>query len=157
MLLNKRNKSKKFFATILIPQNIERFINISNRVDVKKYLSVEHIISNYVNYLFPGYHLNKYTSVRIIRDSDIEFEEEAEDLILYLEKALKKRRRGRIVKLEIRSNADPLLKKFVYNKLEVTKDEVYEMDSFVGVHQIDQTRIYYFWCYGFCFAMCCSI
>jgi polyphosphate kinase len=138
MLLNKRNKSKKFFATILIPQNIERFINISNRVDVKKYLSVEHIISNYVNYLFPGYHLNKYTSVRIIRDSDIEFEEEAEDLILYLEKALKKRRRGRIVKLEIRSNADPLLKKFVYKKLEVTEDEVYEMDSFVGVHQIDQ-------------------
>ncbi|MFZ9349741.1 MAG: RNA degradosome polyphosphate kinase, partial [Candidatus Fonsibacter ubiquis] len=138
MLLNKRNKSKKFFATILIPQNIERFINISNRMDVKKYLSIEHIISNYVNYLFPGYHLNKYTSVRVIRDSDIEFEEEAEDLILYLEKALKKRRRGRIVKLEIRSNADPLLKKFVYKKLEVTEDEVYEMDSFVGVHQIDQ-------------------
>ena len=138
MLLNKRNKSKKFYATILIPQNIDRFINISNRVDVKKYLSIEHIISNYVNYLFPGYHLNKYTSVRIIRDSDIEFEEEAEDLILYLEKALKKRRRGRIVKLEIRSNADPLLKKFVYKKLEVTEDEVYEMESFVGVHQIDQ-------------------
>ena len=138
MLLNKRNKNKKFFATILIPQNIERFINISNRADVKKYLSIEHIISNYVNYLFPGYHLNKYTSVRIIRDSDIEFEEEAEDLILYLEKALKKRRRGRIVKLEIRSNADPLIKKFVYKKLEVTVDEVYEMDSFVGVHQIDQ-------------------
>ena len=136
MLLNKRNKNKKFFATILIPQNIERFINISNRADVKKYLSIEHIISNYVNYLFPGYHLNKYTSVRVIRDSDIEFEEEAEDLILYLEKALKKRRRGRIVKLEIRSNADPLLKKFVYKKLEVTEDEVYEMDSFVGVHQI---------------------
>jgi len=138
MLLNKRNKSKKFYATILIPQNIDRFINISNRADVKKYLSIEHIISNYVNYLFPGYHLNKYTSVRIIRDSDIEFEEEAEDLILYLEKALKKRRRGRIVKLEIRSNADPLLKKFVYKKLEVTEDEVYEMESFVGVHQIDQ-------------------
>ena len=138
MLLNKINKSKKFFSTILIPNNIERFINISNRVDVKKYLSIEHIISNYVNYLFPGYHLNKYTSVRVIRDSDIEFEEEAEDLILYLEKALKKRRRGRIVKLEIRSNADPLLKKFVYKKLEVTEDEVYEMDSFVGVHQIDQ-------------------
>ena len=138
MLLNKRNKSKKFFATILIPNNIERFINISNRADIKRYLSIEHIISNYVNYLFPGYHLNKYTSVRIIRDSDIEFEEEAEDLIMYLEKALKKRRRGRIVKLEIRSNADPLLKKFVYKKLEVTDDEVYEMDSFVGVHQIDQ-------------------
>ena len=138
MLLNKRNKSKKFYATILIPKNIDRFINISNRVDVKKYLSIEHIISNYVNYLFPGYKLNKYTSVRIIRDSDIEFEEEAEDLIMYLEKALKKRRRGRIVKLEIRSNADPLLKKFVYKKLEVTEDEVYEMESFVGVHQIDQ-------------------
>jgi polyphosphate kinase len=138
MLLNKRNKNKKFYATILIPQNIDRFINISNRADVKKYLSIEHIISNYVNYLFPGYKLNKYTSVRIIRDSDIEFEEEAEDLIMYLEKALKKRRRGRIVKLEIRSNADPLLKKFVYKKLEVTEDEVYEMESFVGVHQIDQ-------------------
>ena len=138
MLLNKRNKNKKFYATILIPQNIDRFINISNRADVKKYLSIEHIISNYVNYLFPGYRLNKYTSVRIIRDSDIEFEEEAEDLILYLEKALKKRRRGRIVKLEIRSNADPLLKKFVYKKLDVTEDEVYEMESFVGVHQIDQ-------------------
>jgi polyphosphate kinase len=138
MLLNKRNKSKKFFATILIPNNIERFINVSNREDIKKYLSIEHIVSNYVNYLFPGYHLNKYTSVRIIRDSDIEFEEEAEDLIMYLEKALKKRRRGRIVKLEIRSNADPLLKKFVYKKLEVTDDEVYEMDSFVGMHQISQ-------------------
>jgi len=56
-------------------------------------LSIEHIVSNYVNYLFPGYHLNKYTSVRIIRDSDIEFEEEAEELQQrILEKALKKRR-----------------------------------------------------------------
>lgn len=140
MLLNKKkkNKNKKRFSLILIPKKIDRFVNISNKEGIKKYISVEHIISSYANILFPDYKMVKSTSARVIRDSDIEIQEEAEDLVLYLEQALKKRKRGRIVKLEIRSNIDEDLKKFIVKNLEAKKDQIYEMDSFVGSHQIDE-------------------
>ena len=140
MSLNKKkkNKSKKKFSLILIPKKIERFVNISNKEGIKKYISVEHIISSYANILFPDYKIVKSTSARVIRDSDFEIQEEAEDLVLYLEQALKKRKRGRIVKLEIRSNIDEDLRKFIVKNLEVKKDQIYEIDSFVGSHQIDE-------------------
>ena len=140
MSLNKKkkNKSKKRFSLILIPKKIERFVNISNKEGIKKYISVEHIISSYANILFPDYKIVKSTSARVIRDSDFEIQEEAEDLVLYLEQALKKRKRGRIVKLEIRSNIDEDLRKFIVKNLEVKKDQIYEIDSFVGSHQIDE-------------------
>ena len=88
--------------------------------------------------MFPDYKIVKSTSARVIRDSDFEIQEEAEDLVLYLEQALKKRKRGRIVKLEIRSNIDEDLRKFIVKNLEVKKDQIYEIDSFVGSHQIDE-------------------
>lgn len=140
MLLNKKkkNKNKKRFSLILIPKKIERFVNISNKEGIKKYISVEHIISSYANILFPDYKIVKSTSARVIRDSDFEIQEEAEDLVLYLEQALKKRKRGRIVKLEIRSNIDEDLRKFIVKNLEVKKDQIYEIDSFVSSHQIDE-------------------
>jgi polyphosphate kinase len=134
----KKNKNKKRFSLILIPKKIERFFNISKKEGIKKYISTEHIISSYANILFPDYKIVKSTSARIIRDSDIEIEEEAEDLVLYLEQALKKRKRGRIVKLEIRSNIDEDLRKFIVKNLEVKKSQIYEIDSFVGSHQIDE-------------------
>ena len=138
MLKKKKSKTKKKFSLILIPKKINRFVNISNKVGIKKYISIENIISSYASYLFTDYKLIKSTSARIIRDSDIEIEEEAEDLVLYLEQALKKRKRGRIVKLEIRSNIDEDIRKFIIKSLEVKKDHIYEIDSFVGTHQIDE-------------------
>jgi len=138
MLKKKKSKIKKKFSLILIPKKIDRFVNISNKVGIKKYISIENIISSYASYLFTDYKLIKSTSARIIRDSDIEIEEEAEDLVLYLEQALKKRKRGRIVKLEIRSNIDEDIRKFIIKSLEVKKDHIYEIDSFVGTHQIDE-------------------
>ena len=138
MLKKKKSKTKKKFSLILIPKKINRFVNISNIVGIKKYISIENIISSYASYLFTDYKLIKSTSARIIRDSDIEIEEEAEDLVLYLEQALKKRKRGRIVKLEIRSNIDEDIRKFIIKSLEVKKDHIYEIDSFVGTHQIDE-------------------
>jgi polyphosphate kinase len=138
MLKKKKSKTKKKFSLILIPKKIDRFVNISNKVGIKKYISIENIISSYASYLFTDYKLIKSTSARIIRDSDIEIEEEAEDLVLYLEQALKKRKRGRIVKLEIRSNIDEDIRKFIIKSLEVKKDHIYEIDSFVGTHQIDE-------------------
>ena len=138
LVKKKKNKNKKKFGLVLIPKKIERFINISNKQDIKKYISIEHVISSYANILFPDYKLIKSTSARIIRDSDIEIQEEAEDLVLYLEQALKKRKRGRVVKLEIRSNIDDDLRKFILKNLDVKKDQVYEIDSFVGTHQIDE-------------------
>jgi polyphosphate kinase len=138
LVKKKKNKNKKRFSLILIPKKIERFVNISNKEGIKKYISVEHIISSYANILFPDYKMVKSTSARVIRDSDFEIQEEAEDLVLYLEQALKKRKRGRIVKLEIRSNIDEDLRKFIIKNLEVKKDQIYEIDSFVGSHQIDE-------------------
>ena len=117
----KKNKSKKVFSLILIPKKIQRFIDISNKKDVRKYISTENIMSAYAHILFPDYQLINSGSARIIRDSEIAIEEEAEDLVLYLEKALKKRKRGKVVKMEIQSDMDEDLKKFIIKNLEVKK------------------------------------
>ncbi len=134
----KKNKSKKVFSLILIPKKIQRFIDISNKKDVRKYISTENIMSAYAHILFPDYQLINSGSARIIRDSEIAIEEEAEDLVLYLEKALKKRKRGKVVKMEIQSDMDEDLKKFIIKNLEVKKNQIYEMQGFVGMHQIDE-------------------
>jgi polyphosphate kinase len=134
----KKHKNKQIFSLILIPKKIQRFVNISNKKDTKRYISIENMMNAYAHLLFHDYSLISSTSARIIRDSDIAIEEEAEDLVLYLENALKKRKRGKVVKIEIQSDIDEDLKKFIVKNLEVKKNQIYEIEGFVGIHQIDE-------------------
>lgn len=84
---------------LMVPATLPRFVRIPGVVS--RYVAIETIISRFTNILFPGYEVLGDGAFRVIRDSDIELEEEAEDLVRYFRTAIKRRRRGRIIRLEL--------------------------------------------------------
>jgi polyphosphate kinase len=90
---------------VLLPQSLPRFIRVptidGQPADAIAYIAVETLIELFVHRLFPGYDLRACGAFRLIRDSDIDLEEEAEDLVRFFRSALKRRRRGRIIRLEL--------------------------------------------------------
>ena len=139
MHLIKKEKNKKGInAIIILPKNLNRFYDVSTDENKIHYVSLEEIISSYASDLFPGYIMQHYISARITRDSDIEVEEEAEDLVLFFEKALKKRKRGKIVRLEVKRGANSKLLNFLIKHTKAKKETISEIDGFVGMHEISQ-------------------
>lgn len=90
MEMQKKGKKKSMFSIIILPKNLRRFYDVSKIDNVKNYVSLEEAVSSHAAELFPGYEVKNYLSARVTRDSDIEVEEEAEDLVVFYEKALKK-------------------------------------------------------------------
>jgi polyphosphate kinase len=138
MEMQKKGKKRSIYSIIILPKNLKRFYNVSNVEAVKNYVSLEETVSSYASKLFPGYEIKNYISARVTRDSDIEVEDEAEDLVVFYEKALKKRKRGRIVRLELRKGSARHLKKFLIKKIKADEDTVDEIEEFVGTHEISQ-------------------
>ena len=141
MEMQKKGKKKSIYSIIVLPKNLKRFYDVSNVDAVKNYISLEETVSSFATELFPGYEIINYLSARVTRDSDIEVEEEAEDLVVFYEKALKKRKRGRIVRLELRKGSDHNLKKFLIKKIKADEETVDEIEEFVGTHEISQILI----------------
>ncbi|WP_395623156.1 RNA degradosome polyphosphate kinase [Sphingomonas daechungensis] len=96
---------------IMLPAGVPRFIRIPG-ADAR-YIALETLIRRRTDYLFPKYELLRQGAFRILRDSDIEIEEEAEDLVRYFSTAIKRRRRGRVVRLEIEPDMPDVLVRFV--------------------------------------------
>lgn len=84
---------------VMIPSGLARFIRLPGESAV--YVTVETVIQAFSDILFPGYVVKSSGLFRIIRDSDIEVEEEAEDLVRYFRSAIKRRRRGDVIRLEM--------------------------------------------------------
>src|SRR5690606_21033065 len=84
---------------VMIPSSLPRFFRIPGTP--ARYMALESAIRRYSHRLFPGYDVRESGIFRVIRDSDIEIEEEAEDLVRYFRSAIKRRRRGRVIRLEI--------------------------------------------------------
>ena len=96
---------------IMLPAGVPRFIRIPG--DEPRYITLETLIRRKTDYLFPKYELLRTGAFRVIRDSDIEIEEEAEDLVRFFRTAIKRRRRGRVVRLEIEADMPAGLVRFV--------------------------------------------
>ena len=83
----------------MIPATMPRFVRLPG--EGARYVSIETILRRFSGLLFPGYVVNGAATFRVLRDSDIEIEEEAEDLVRYFANAIKRRRRGRVIRLEL--------------------------------------------------------
>ena len=138
MRLNKKNKKRVLNAIIVIPKALSRFIEIDGNKSFKKFLIIDDVISFFASEIFPDHDLDKKMLFRVIRDSDVEIQEEAEDLVRSFELALKRRRTGDIVRLEILKNSNNDLIKFITNKLNVKSEYIYEIEGIVGIQDIDQ-------------------
>jgi polyphosphate kinase len=116
---------------LMLPVAIPRFIRIPGKES--RYIALETLIRRKTDYLFPKYELLKAGAFRVIRDSDIEVEEEAEDLVRYFRTAIKRRRRGRVVRLEIELDMPESLVRFVKEGLDAKNAMVTETKGFLGM------------------------
>lgn len=127
-------------ALLPVPTQVERFIRLPARDgggDIR-FVSLENMIGLFLDRLFPGYKVIGQGAFRLLRDSDIEIEEEAEDLVRYFESALKRRRRGSVIRLKIEARTPDSLRQFVVHELGVSERELVSVEGLLGLAQTSQ-------------------
>ena len=118
-------------ALILIPSSIERFIRLpGERI---RYLPVEQMIGLFLDHLFPGFAVVSQGVFRVLRDSEVEIEEEAEDLVQVFEVALKQRRRGHVIHLALDARMPAELRDFLVEKLDAAATDIFATAGILGL------------------------
>jgi polyphosphate kinase len=120
---------------LMIPATLPRFVRLPGALGGKgaRYMAIETIVRRHLSLLFPGYRVRGDGAFRIIRDSDIEIEEEAEDLVRFFRTAIKRRRRGRVIRLKFEANTPDALVALVKEGLDARDALVSESTGFVGI------------------------
>ncbi|TMV14868.1 RNA degradosome polyphosphate kinase [Arenibacterium halophilum] len=134
-----RSRDKRSLQALLpIPAQINRFVPLPAPEGTARFLPLEDLLLLEIGNLFPGYVLKSHFEFRVLRDSDLEVEEEAEDLVREFEVALKRRRRGEVVRLTHSAGAPQKLLATVMNALHVDGSEVIEVDGMIGVADLGE-------------------
>ncbi|MBT7452194.1 MAG: RNA degradosome polyphosphate kinase, partial [Rhodospirillaceae bacterium] len=135
--LKRNSDDETLLVLVPIPSQIKRFIRLPDKQSDIRFISLENIISIFIKLIFPNYQLVSEGVFRVIRDSELEVEEKAEDLVMVFESALKKRRRGDVVRLEINKAMPKNLSSFIFRNLNILADEVISIDGILGLSELD--------------------
>ncbi|MDX2288342.1 MAG: RNA degradosome polyphosphate kinase [Hyphomicrobiaceae bacterium] len=139
VLMENRETGKSLNGLIPIPSQLDRFIRLKTTDAAGvRFIRVESVIGMFTETLFPGFTVMKQGAFRVLRDSDIELEEEAEDLVQTFENLLKRRRRGNVIRLEIDGRMPKGLQRFVVDELEVNESAVFVKDGLLGLSDTSQ-------------------
>jgi polyphosphate kinase len=134
-----RVRDKRSLQALLpIPGQVTRFIRLPDKDGHVRFLPLEDLLMLQLHHLFPGYKVKNHFSFRVLRDSDLEVEEEAEDLVREFEVALKRRRRGEVVRMTHSAGAPQKLKSLIMQELDVTEAEVVEVDGMIGASDLSE-------------------
>ena len=128
-------------AVIMIPDNSPRFIRLPG--DDLDFVAAETAIIQFVNMIYPNFRVKKSGLFRVLRDSEIEIDDEAEDLISHFERALRKRRRGNVVSLNLSDSLSKDMVKCLQSEMELAPEKICLTDGFVGLGDVAQLLEYF--------------
>ncbi|KCZ57218.1 polyphosphate kinase [Hyphomonas beringensis] len=137
-LVSKRG-GEQHVGIIPLPAFVRRFIRLPNGTkSTLRFIALEDVIGMFLEELFPGFEEKDRCLFRVIRDSDIEIEEEAEDLIREFEVLLKQRRRGRIVRIRMQSSAPTDLRELITREIGAEQEDIVLYDGILGMAQLSE-------------------
>lgn len=137
--LIKPNKNIRLDALVPLPAQLERFIRLPGS-DIR-FVQLEQVVLMFVDHLFPPFTVQGHGVFRILRDSEMEIDEEAEDLVRTFESALKRRRRGSVIRLALNSNMPADLRDFLCHELGVFEEDVFVLNGLIGLAQTKELII----------------
>ena len=135
LMLKSINGQEEMEGLIPMPSQLGRFVELPGNSN--RYICLEHIISEFVSEVFPDFEVTGQGLFRLLRDSELEVDDEAEDLMLSFETALRRRQRGGIIQVMVDDEMPASLERFVISKLECDEADVFKV-NFVGLHQIEE-------------------
>ncbi|MEM6413356.1 MAG: RNA degradosome polyphosphate kinase [Pseudomonadota bacterium] len=131
---------------VMLPNNRRRFIELpsfkkspgsAGKRNVR-FISIERMITRFFHHVFPRMTLKAHGAFRVVRDSDVEIEEEAEDLVREFESMLKRRRRGDVIRLKIDAATPSEMRETIIDQIKAHPDDVVMIDGVLGLAQVSQ-------------------
>ena len=129
--LRKGRRKETLNALVSLPHLVERFIRLPGKAH--RFVALETVVAMHVKTLFPGFKVVEVGQCRVLRDSDIEIEEEAEDLVRLYESALKERRRGSVIRMTINDGMSNDLRQFLVDGLGAAPETVFALKGLLGL------------------------
>ncbi|WP_373353275.1 RNA degradosome polyphosphate kinase [Pseudoroseicyclus sp. CXY001] len=138
--LERRQDKRPLRVLLPVPGQIDRFVRLEEAEGETRlrYLPLEELLLLHIEVMFPGYRMLGHCAFRVLRDSDLEVEEEAEDLVREFEVALKRRRRGEVVRMKISARAPRALKAMIMEELPIEDSEVIEVEGVIGIADLKE-------------------
>lgn len=126
-------------ALVPIPAQVQRFVRLKG--DPVRFILVEDVVTMFIDTLFPGFRVLQTGHFRVIRDSEMEVDEEAQDLVLSFESALKRRRRGTCIRLALAGDMPADQVKLICDELEVSPADTFKIEGMIGQTDLKQLII----------------
>jgi polyphosphate kinase len=140
--LRRNSDNRVLYALVPVPTQVRRFWALAtdgrSTPGRTRYVSLENLLLLFIDHMFPGCEILEKGLFRLIRDSDIEIEEEAEDLVMEFEEALKQRRMGSVVRIKIQADMPDDLRDFIIAQLHAQPQDVVLVDGMLGLAQLSE-------------------
>ena len=140
--LRRNSDNRVLYALVPVPTQVRRFWALAtdgrSTPGRTRYVSLENLLLLFIDHMFPGCEILEKGLFRLIRDSDIEIEEEAEDLVMEFEEALKQRRMGSVVRIKIQADMPDDLRDFIIAQLNAQPQDVVLVDGMLGLAQLSE-------------------
>ncbi|HEY1427795.1 MAG TPA: RNA degradosome polyphosphate kinase [Caulobacteraceae bacterium] len=139
--LRRLSDNKELYALVPVPTQVDRFWELppgGRRKHARRFFALESFLILFLDRLFPGCDVECQGLFRLIRDSDVEIEEEAEDLVREFEARLKRRRLGLVVRVKLQASMPDELRSFIIEGLKAEPQDVVKVDGKLGLAQLEQ-------------------
>lgn len=141
--LRLKAERRTLYALVPIPAQVARFWELpsqpgTRRRAERRFVTLEDLVTLFIDRLFPGSKVESRGVFRLIRDSDVEIEEEAEDLVREFEERLKQRRLGSVVRVEIEAAMPRDLQAFICDNLHARREDILRIDGVLGLDELSQ-------------------